>query len=616
MRLARIGPILLAVVLPSVWVAGTAAAAAPSTGTVHTVPAANEVLSAAPAQLEVLPPNAATTGAAKVLDSSGKRIIAGSLNPVGGGALGFRLPALGTGVYLVGWSAGTDTGAFAFDVTGGARSPAIVVEAKPTTTLGPLQDNLVYWVPLISIMILVGALALRFLVSAPAARRANVPAALEGSDLRLVRIAAVASAIFVPTTVAELAYRDGRFDFASIWPSLGADGAGHIVGARLVFTALAALLVIPLALRRARPAVPLMAAGLVCGLLELTARKVPTAVPPNVPRTIVNTVLYVAHLWGAAIWIGGLVGLLGLALRNAIPTEARRAFWPTAIRRFSLTAMSAVGVLTLSGLWLYWVHVDGFDQLVTTLYGRTLLVKLVVVAVLVLIGATNQFWLMPRIDSQQVAGDQRGLSHTLLRHFRLTIAAEVVLGLGVLFIAPLLAGSARNQAFQASPAALTQTASAGATRVELTPSGLQPGLVDYHVNLDGSAAPRQVSLSFASTKLGVAGQEVTAASLGEGSYRVSGYYTPVVGTWQVAVRLDDAATARFTLPITAKPAKLPKAAPPKVRWTTWVAGIAETLLVALALYSSYRISQQLTTRRIKAQPPTGEPESDRGLINA
>ncbi len=617
MRPLRVGLLLLAVLFPSLWAAGSAVAVAPPTTTVATVPSANQVLTSAPNRIEVITASAATGGTARVLDSKGQSVASGALNPIGPGTLALDLPALGTGVYSVSWTVAADSGAFAFDVSGGSTSPAAVTTPKPATALGPMEDNLVTWVPLIAIMIFVGTLALRFLVSAPAARRAGRPELQVATDRRLTRIAAVAITVFVPTTLAEQAYSDGHFDFGSIWPSLGADISGHYVGGRLAVTALAALFVIPMALRRGKPSVPLLAAGLVCGLAELTGRELPSALQPNVPRTLFNTVLYVAHLFGAAIWIGGLVALLGLALRSPVPAEDRRAFWPTAIRRFSTAAMTAVGALVLSGLWLYWVHIDGVNQLVSTLYGRTLLVKLCFVAALVLLGAANQFWLMPKIDGQHATADHGGLRNTLVRHFRLTIAVEVLLGLIVLFIAPLLGGSARNQAFQASPDVLAQTARAGSTEVKLVPSGLQPGLVDYLVKVPGGdPAPKDVEVSFASSKLGIPAQTVSATALGNGTYRVSGYYTPVVGKWQVGVSLDNSPPATFTLAVADKAPKLPKSAAPKVRWTTWLAGIGETVLVVLAMVSSVQVSRRLTARQTQNRPPAPEPEADRDLVDA
>jgi hypothetical protein len=237
--------------------------------------------------------------------------------------------------------------------------------------------------------------------------------------------------------------------------------------------------------------------------------------------------------------------------------------------------------------------------------------------VLVAIGASNQFWLMPRIDVQHAVGNRGGVAHSVTRHFRAAIAVEVGLLVALLGVASMLSGSSRNQALQASASAFTRTAQAGATTVELTPSGMQPGLIDYVVKLDGGATPRQVDLSFASPGLGVPAQHATATALGDGAYRVSGYYTPAVGEWEIAVALDAAAPATFTLPITAEPAPAPKAPGKVVHWTTWLWGGAETLLVLGVLFSALRVSRRLTLRRVPVAPssPAG-PEPEHALVDA
>jgi putative copper export protein/methionine-rich copper-binding protein CopC len=617
MRLLRTALLLLAVLLGSAWAATAAFAQAPPSGTAdQTVPAANQTLTTAPKQIEVSPADGATSGTATVFESNGKTVAHGVLAPAGDGALGLSLPPLGTGAYLVTWSAGRGSGSFGFGISGSAASPAVVTQPKPATTLGPLQDNLVQWAPLILVMIFVGTLGLRLLVTGPASRQIHATQALIDSDRRLTQVAAAAVALLVPTEVASFAYSNGQWDFGSIWPSLGASGAGHIVGGRLAVTFLAALFVIPLAFRRSRPSMAVTIAGLSCGLLELIGREVPSSAPPDWPRTIFTTVLYCFHLFAAAVWIGGLAALLGLMLFRGIPDEARQEFWPAAIRRFSTCAMVSVGVLVLTGLWLYWVHIDGLHQLFSTLYGRTLFVKLIVVAVLVLIGGSNQFWLMPLIDAQHAAGDRGGLTRTVMRHFRAVIALEVALGLGVFFVAALLAGSARNEAFQAGPQALAQTAVSGATTVEMYPSAMQPGLIDYNVKLTGGPTPKEVSLDFTSRQRGVTSQQVTATAIGDDTYRVSGYYTPVVGDWQVSVRADDRAPTTFAFPVTAQAPTPGRATPPDVRWTTWLAGVLETLLVASVLFSSFRVSRRLTSDRIKIQRADTTPEPGLDLLGA
>jgi hypothetical protein len=105
--------------------------------------------------------------------------------------------------------------------------------------------------------------------------------------------------------------------------------------------------------------------------------------------------------------------------------------------------MSCVAAITLSGLFLYWQHVDGPSQLLTAMYGRVL-------------GVFNQFWLHPRIEALRASGDERPLRSILLRQFPAVVGLEVLLGLSVLFVAPFLHGSARNQAYQAYQAGIAK----------------------------------------------------------------------------------------------------------------------------------------------------------------
>jgi uncharacterized membrane protein len=167
-------------------------------------------------------------------------------------------------------------------------------------------------------------------------------------------------------------------------------------------------------------------------------------------RTVFETGIWMLHLFGAAIWIGGLAGLLLLSGPGIVAPADRGAFFSALIRRFSAVAMTCVGLVTLSGLFLYWEHVDGPSQLLTTMYGRTLGVKLVIFGTLLALGMANQFWLHPRVEALRATGDQRPLRRILVERFPKVVVSELLLAMLVLFIAPFLHNSARNEAFQAS----------------------------------------------------------------------------------------------------------------------------------------------------------------------
>jgi putative copper export protein len=269
----------------------------------------------------------------------------------------------------------------------------------------------------------------------------------------------VLGVLAVPAVLTDLAHsgEHGGYDYRAAWDSLyDGSNAGRLSGLEVTLILVGVALVAPLAFRRAASGPArrwLLAAGLGAGAVALGTTKFPGEVPEDWGRTTFETLMWMLHLLGGAIWLGGLAGLTLLAVPGAIAPTDRGAFWSPAIRRFSAAAMSCVTAIALSGLFLYWEHVDGPTQLFTTMYGRVLGVKILVFGTLLLLGVFNQFWLHPRIDALRIAGDQRPLHTLLVRRFPAAIIIETLLGMTVLFVAPFLHGSARNQAFQADAAA-------------------------------------------------------------------------------------------------------------------------------------------------------------------
>jgi len=324
----------------------------------------------------------------------------------------------------------------------------------PSTPLGPFEDSAVAWTTWVTLMGFVGVTALALLCAGPAARRIGADT-LAAVTARLARAALVLGILAVPAALTDLAYSGdtGTFDYGAAWSSLY-DGSndGRLSGLEVTFVLIGVALVAPLAFRRLATGPArrwLLAAGLLAGAVALGTTKFPDVVPDNWGRTIFETVVWMLHLLGGAVWLGGVAGLALLAAPGAIAAADRHAFWSPAIRRFSATAMGCVAAITLSGLFLYWEHVDGPTQLFTTMYGRVLGVKILIFGTLLLLGASNQFWLHPRIDALRAAGDHRPLRTILARRFPAVVALEALLGMTVVFVAPFLHGSARNQAFQA-----------------------------------------------------------------------------------------------------------------------------------------------------------------------
>ncbi|MEV1052654.1 copper resistance protein CopC [Streptomyces sp. NPDC049887] len=93
----------------------------------------------------------------------------------------------------------------------------------------------------------------------------------------------------------------------------------------------------------------------------------------------------VLHLLAVAAWLGGLATLL-VALHRAPSVER------AAVRRFSRVAFWSVVVLAATGLYQSWRQVGSWSALTGTSYGRLLLVKIGLVALLVGIAWISRRW--------------------------------------------------------------------------------------------------------------------------------------------------------------------------------------------------------------------------------
>jgi len=97
------------------------------------------------------------------------------------------------------------------------------------------------------------------------------------------------------------------------------------------------------------------------------------------------------HLMAASVWVGGLLGfpLLLLGPFRAMPAEARSKLLRRTVRRFSRVATVAVIAIVVTGIYAILLHVPSFSAVIETPYGRALVMKLGMVALMLPIGAIN-----------------------------------------------------------------------------------------------------------------------------------------------------------------------------------------------------------------------------------
>ncbi|CAL9508992.1 hypothetical protein SUDANB15_03581 [Streptomyces sp. enrichment culture] len=103
----------------------------------------------------------------------------------------------------------------------------------------------------------------------------------------------------------------------------------------------------------------------------------------QVPLAMTSSVL---HLLATACWLGGLTALLLTLYRARTPPPA------TTVARFSRLAFASVTVLVVTGVYQSWRGLGSWAALTETSYGRTLTVKLVVTAGLLLVAGLSRRW--------------------------------------------------------------------------------------------------------------------------------------------------------------------------------------------------------------------------------
>ncbi|HQX09751.1 MAG TPA: CopD family protein [Thermoflexales bacterium] len=168
----------------------------------------------------------------------------------------------------------------------------------------------------------------------------------------------------------------------------------------------------------------------------LLALQIPSSRIAILPDAAIPLIADLLHFSAAAVWLGG-VARLGLTLA---PAAARGPELiggvGAAIRRFSPLAMASVLVLALTGLAQANLVIGDLDALLGTGYGRTLLLKIVLFAGLIGLGALHQMTLAPRLAT--LRGRMGADAPAALGLIRRTLLIELGAGAAILGAAAIL----------------------------------------------------------------------------------------------------------------------------------------------------------------------------------
>ncbi|MFF2362185.1 copper resistance CopC/CopD family protein [Streptomyces sp. NPDC058122] len=321
----------------------------------------------------------------RVLDPENRRVRTGEPEHADGRSdtAGVTLPrGLGDGTYTVAWrvvSADSHpvSGAFTFSVGKPSATPA----PPPPTAGDPLSSalyDIARYAAYTGLALLIGAVTFVLACGFPGSVRRLLVTGwwiLLGSTFALLLLRGPYER---GTGVSEVFDPDGLSDTLASRP-------GVVLVARLAL--LAAVAFVP-------PRVPVRDRGagrgvLVLGVLFSLALAVTWAASEHasagiqVPAAMVSSVL---HLLAMAVWLGGLAALLAALHRPAEPVP------PAVVTRFSRLALASVAVLAVTGVYQSWRGLGSWDALTSTEYGRLLVVKVVLVALLLAGAAFSRRW--------------------------------------------------------------------------------------------------------------------------------------------------------------------------------------------------------------------------------
>jgi len=261
------------------------------------------------------------------------------------------------------------------------------------------------------------------------------------------------------------------------------------------------------------------------------------------------------HVLAMAIWLGGLVVLALVTLPRRTPLSARDA-----VERFSRVALGCIVALVATGAFQTWRQVGSLEALRSTDYGRILVVKLVLVALVIVFAAFSRevvLRILPPPAEERAKGvpvvaggsdddayDEEELEideELELRRLRRSVWAEIVTAVLILVATALLVNAAPAKNAVASAGGVAGITLHGkGVNVDVTLAPAVAGSNDVHVDASNpSGAPKDVeelTVTFALPSRGIAPIDVPLRRLGPGHYYSPGFEVPISGEWRVRAK--------------------------------------------------------------------------------
>ena len=469
-------------------------------------------------------------------DSSGRVVVAGpgTADRASRRILRLEIGGLVDGAYAAVWRArsavdGHVTEGWVGFSVGASAGPASLLPPPgtpdPATVFPPLVDVLARWLCYLAAAVGLGSVAFAGL-----ARRTSHRSADPGVDrliisdvlrLSLIGLIALAAATVVFAAVQAIQAFDRASGPGVALLQFSRTRTGRLLALRLASVGALYWLVSrrtgPGLLRFWWPAV-----GLVAGTLLTFSLHGHGAARGSLAQTTAGWL----HLAAMTAWLGGLAPLFAAVRRGG--TSAAPL-----VRRFSLVAIVSVGVLALTGSFNASRSVLSWEALVSTTFGRALVVKICLFGVLLALGAVNLLVLSPRLR-RDTSGPSKAPGW-----LKTTLAMEMVLGLLLLATVSVLTGVApASEALQSrQQQGFVESAQVEGVRLQMRVSPGRAGDNEIGVEISDSrrgaaATPARVVVRLTMSSLPTGTQELEAVTTDGRRYTARGSYFAMSGMWR------------------------------------------------------------------------------------
>jgi copper transport protein len=515
---------------------------------VRSTPAANTSLDASPPEIRLwfTEPLEPQYSRITLRDASGEVVETAATQIDAANPMQMYLPldGLSEGLYTVVWRTvstadGHSTeGSFAFGI--GVAVDGASTQIPINEAVAP-QGVVIRWLNLLSLSLFVGSIGFELLVWRP----------LLALDSRLRLLAWIGWIAVGLTSMLSLLLQAGIASGLPFWRvPIDTDLGSYIIQSqygqlwiqRTIVWVLVGLVLFLQRVRRARPSFDWAALG-ISGLLLLYQSAFSHAAAATEPTASIAADWL--HLLATSLWIGGLPAF-GIAL---IPKKTNRLTTleiSQLVASFSNLMRVLVITLAITGLYSAWLQIGSIAALTNTVYGRALIVKLLLFMPLLGIAAVNLV-----VTSRQL----RSGSTIWVSRLRGLVSSEIVLTITILGTVGVMtsgapargvqdiidANAAAPTAPQIPPYFAMQVTDDLMSHLEIEPGTV--GMNEFIVSLftpDGTPVDDAslIRLRFLHQEENLGQSELRPAAEGNGYYRIEGANLSIPGPWRVRMTVQ------------------------------------------------------------------------------